>query len=300
MVTVLPWHDPFRLAENIAVLQHQLGPGRRFILGLGRGLARREFKAMNIDMGDSRERFNEALEILRLAFTEEMFSYEGRHFTYKNVSLRPRPLDPSVVIDAYAVWTSEASKLNAAALGLHPMTTPTQRLEDFKRDFEDFNEVRAKHGFGPANKPILQMPLYCCESDAEAEEGGARYLAEYTDAVLRGYELGGEHFKTTKGYDSYAPGAGASGGHSPLTGDRAETHARLTELLRNNAVLGSPKTCLEKVLATYEMMDPDEIALVPSIGSMTGPEIERNVHLFATKVLPRLADIRSNMSVTAP
>src|SRR5262249_20567890 len=153
MVTVLPWHDPIRLAENIAVLQHQLGPGRRFILGIGRGLARREFKAMRVDMEDSRERFNEALEILRLAHTAEMFSYHGRPFSYDDVSIRPRPLDPSAVIDAYAVWTSEASKRNAARLGLHPLTTPTQRLEDFKRDLEDFDAIRAENGFGPAKPP---------------------------------------------------------------------------------------------------------------------------------------------------
>jgi len=297
MVTVLPWHDPVRLAENIAVLQHQLGPGRRFILGIGRGLARREFKAMRIDMEESRERFNEALEILRLAHTDELFSYHGRHFSYDNVSIRPRPLDPSAVIDAYAVWTSEASKRNAAQLGLHPLTTPTQRLEDFKRDLEDFDAIRAENGFGPAKPPILQMPVYCCESDREADEGAERYFAEYTDAVIRHYELGGEHFATTKGYDSYAPGAGASGGHSPMSGDRAETHAKLTALFHNNAIAGSPETCLEKLIAARELMDPGEVVLVPSIGSMSGPEIERNLRLFAEKVLPRLADIRSSAEV---
>ncbi len=298
MVTVLPWHDPVRLAENIAVLQHQLGPGRRFILGVGRGLARREFKAMRIDMEQSRERFNEVLEVLRLALSQEMFSYQGQHFSYENVSVRPRPLDPSVAFDAYAVWTSEASKQNAARLGLHPLTTPTQRLEDFKRDLEDFDAIRAENGFGPAHRPILQMPVYCCDSDEEAQEGAARYFSEYTDAVIRSYELGGEHFSTTKGYDSYAPGSGASGGHSPMSGDRAETHAKLTALFHDNAIYGSPETCLEKLIATRELMDPAEVALVPSIGSMTGAQIERNVRLFAEKVLPRLDDIRTAARVS--
>ncbi len=297
MVTVLPWHDPLRLAENIAVLQHQMGPDRRFILGVGRGLSRREFKAMRIDMEESRGRFNEALEILRLAFTQERFSYEGEFFRYENVSLRPRPLDPSVVIDAYAVWTSEASKQNASRLGLHPLTTPTQRLEDFKRDIEDFDAIRAENGFGPAKPPILQMPVYCCESEQEAQEGAERYFSEYTDAVIRQYELGGEHFATTKGYDSYAPGAGATGSHSPMSGGRAETHAKLTALFHNNAICGSPDTCIEKLAAVRELMDPGEVALVPSIGSMTGAQIERNVRLFAAKVLPRLEGIRSEVEV---
>lgn len=295
MVTVLPWHDPVRLAENIAVLQHQLGPDRRFILGVGRGLGRREFKAMGVEMEESRERFNEALEVLRLALGQERFSYEGRHFQYENVSVRPRPLDPSVAIDAYAVWTSEASKRNAARLGLHPLTTPTQRLEDFRRDLEDFDTIRAENGFGPARPPILQMPLYCCESDQEAQEGAERHFAEYTDAVIRHYELGGEHFARTRGYDSYAPGAGATAGHSPMSGDRAQTHAKLTALFHDNAISGSPETCLEKLMAARELMKPGEVVLVPSLGSMGGDAIERNLRLFAEKVLPRLREVRSSV-----
>jgi alkanesulfonate monooxygenase SsuD/methylene tetrahydromethanopterin reductase-like flavin-dependent oxidoreductase (luciferase family) len=291
MVTVLPWHNPFRLAENIAVLQHQLGPHRRLFLGVGRGLARREFSAVGVDMEESRQRFNEVLEVLRLAFTQEMFSFEGEFFSYKNASVRPRPLDPSVVVDAYAVWTSEASKRNAAALALHPLTTPTQRLEDFRRDLEDFDAIRAENGHGPANPPILQMPLYCCESDQEAEEGAEKYFSEYTDAVIRNYELGGEHFATTRGYDSYA--AGASGGHSPMSGDRAETHTKLTALFHNNAISGSPETCLEKMIAVRDLLDPGEVVLVPTVGSMTGAEMEKSMRLFADKVLHRLTDIRA-------
>jgi alkanesulfonate monooxygenase SsuD/methylene tetrahydromethanopterin reductase-like flavin-dependent oxidoreductase (luciferase family) len=287
MVTVLPWHHPIRLAENIAVLQHQLGPRRRFVLGVGRGLGRREFQAMGVDMEESRERFAETMEILRLAFTEEVFSYDGKHFRYENVSIRPRPLDPSVVQDAYAVWTSEASKRHAAALGLHPLTTPSQRLEDYKRDLEDFDEIRREHGFGPANRPILQIPLYCCETDAEAEEGARRYFAEYVDSVIRNYELGGDHFKTIKGYDSYAPGNTA--GHGVMSGDRSSAHAKLTELFLHDAIYGAPDTCLEKLLRVQELMDPDEVVLVPTIGSMRGPECEANMRRFAEEVLPRVS-----------
>jgi alkanesulfonate monooxygenase SsuD/methylene tetrahydromethanopterin reductase-like flavin-dependent oxidoreductase (luciferase family) len=115
--------------------------------------------------------------------------------------------------------------------------------------------------------------------------------------VIRHYELGGEHFATTKGYDSYAPGAGASGGHAPMSGDRAETHAKLTALSHNNAISGSPETCLEKLSAARELMDPGEVVLVPSIGRMPGPEIEHSLRLFADEVLPRLAGIGSSAEV---
>ena len=47
MVIVVPWHDPVRLAEQIVLLDHY--SGGRYILGVGRGLARREFEGLRID-----------------------------------------------------------------------------------------------------------------------------------------------------------------------------------------------------------------------------------------------------------
>ena len=57
MVTVLPWHDPVRVAESFSVLDN-LSEGRA-ILGIGRGLGRVEFDGFRVDMAESRRRFTE-------------------------------------------------------------------------------------------------------------------------------------------------------------------------------------------------------------------------------------------------
>ena len=90
MVIVLPWHDPLRVAEEIAMVDNLL-QGRRLFVGLGRGAARREFDPRRIPMGESRARFLEGLEIVRGALTQERFSYEGEHYSVAETSLRPRP-----------------------------------------------------------------------------------------------------------------------------------------------------------------------------------------------------------------
>ena len=61
-VIVLPWHDPLRVAEEIALLD-QLSGGR-MILGLGRGLARIEYEGFRVDMNTSRERFVEYVRLV--------------------------------------------------------------------------------------------------------------------------------------------------------------------------------------------------------------------------------------------
>src|ERR1019366_4726890 len=57
MVVVLPWHDPIRVAEQISVLDH-ISNGR-FILGLGRGLARNEYEGFRLDQNEGRNLFVE-------------------------------------------------------------------------------------------------------------------------------------------------------------------------------------------------------------------------------------------------
>ena len=96
------------------MLQHHLR-GRYYFMGVGRGLARRNFDAMNVNIDESRERFYEILDIVTLALTQEMFSFEGQFYAYKNASLRPRPLDERVITDAWGAWTSEQTLRDGGA-----------------------------------------------------------------------------------------------------------------------------------------------------------------------------------------
>ena len=77
MVLVLPWHDPLRAAEEVAMLDNI--SGGRVILGIGRGAGKVEFDGFRLDMGESRERFVEAaqavlgaLETGEMAFSENI------------------------------------------------------------------------------------------------------------------------------------------------------------------------------------------------------------------------------------
>ena len=62
MAVILPWHDPVRVAEQIAVLDTL--SGGRLILAVGRGLGRTEFEGLRVPMEESRERFIECAQIV--------------------------------------------------------------------------------------------------------------------------------------------------------------------------------------------------------------------------------------------
>jgi alkanesulfonate monooxygenase SsuD/methylene tetrahydromethanopterin reductase-like flavin-dependent oxidoreductase (luciferase family) len=295
MITVLPWHNPFRAAEQISVLQHHLGPDRQYFLGVGRGLARRNFHAMSSDMDTSRERFNEALDVLYLAFTQEVFSYSGRFFNYENVSVRPRPLDPSVITDAWGAWTSEASVRNMGARGLHPLTTPNVTVESYLQDLELLNEVREAHGHGPAKRPIVGVPMYCCESEQEAMEGAERFSHEYIDSITRQYEFATITYGNTKGYEEYSSEKGTDYGDGTVQG----TFDTLTDKYLRDGIFGTPEQCAERILTHHELLDPSEFIVQTSVGSMTGAQAEKSLRLFGEQVLPKLAHLRTERSLAA-
>jgi alkanesulfonate monooxygenase SsuD/methylene tetrahydromethanopterin reductase-like flavin-dependent oxidoreductase (luciferase family) len=86
---LLPLHEPLRLAEELAMLDCM--SNGRLISGFARGIPR-EYQVHNVPLSESRERFEEAYEIVTRAWTEDVFSYSGKFWSYKDVALWPRPV----------------------------------------------------------------------------------------------------------------------------------------------------------------------------------------------------------------
>ena len=113
---ILPWHDPLRVAENAAVLD-MLSKGR-LRLGMGRGLARREFAAFRLSMDESRGRFDEAAPMIVNALKTGFIEGDGQYYKQPRIEIRPRPRH-SFDGRIYAVASSEDSVNSAAKLGAH-------------------------------------------------------------------------------------------------------------------------------------------------------------------------------------
>jgi alkanesulfonate monooxygenase SsuD/methylene tetrahydromethanopterin reductase-like flavin-dependent oxidoreductase (luciferase family) len=90
-VIVLPWHNPVLIAEQAATLD--LLTGGRFDFGVGKGYRKSEFDGFCIPMDEASERFDEAMEIIRKAWTAEgRFSHHGKRWHYDNILVEPEPL----------------------------------------------------------------------------------------------------------------------------------------------------------------------------------------------------------------
>ncbi|MFT8242987.1 LLM class flavin-dependent oxidoreductase [Roseomonas sp. BN140053] len=173
---LLPLHEPLRLAEELAMLDC-MSRGR-IISGFARGIPR-EYQVHNVPMPDSRPRFEEAFEILLRAWGEEIFSYQGKFWQYKDVSIWPRPFQQP----RPPIWMPvTGSKESLEFAGRHniPITpgvaaTPLGLQEDAVRYYAQCLAA-AGHRLTPDHLSVASN-VYLADSKEQAvRETGPHYL----------------------------------------------------------------------------------------------------------------------------
>lgn len=178
MVIVLPWHDPIRVAEEVAVLDN-LMDGRRLMLGFGRGAAPQEFDGFRVEYADSRDRMEEALDIVRLGLTEESFSYKGRFFDIPEMTIRPRPVTDDLTKNIVLAWSSPETMAWAAGTGGGQLYSNFKTWDALSASAAEFNRIRASRGWHPV-PPIGGSAVFCSTDRGEisAARGWFRQTAE--------------------------------------------------------------------------------------------------------------------------
>ena len=287
MVVVLPWHHPLRVAEDITMLQYLLGD-RDLTIGFGRGASRREYGGFNIPQSESRQRFDEAVQVVKTALTEERFSFNGQFFTIPDVSqrpesphlsLRPRPRDGRRLVDNFhGAWGSPQSAPLLGALGLRPLVIPQRGFVEYEKELAAANDARRAAGYEPAS-PTVAVWTVCAPTTAKAQE-----IAD--QANLGNFALGDVNYEFSKGYHGDVPGyehyaemfkraaeaaaAGASGDATPY-GDMPQ---------------GTPDQCIEKIQGIIDLLHPQQLLFDFKFGGMSLADAEQSMRLFAQEVLP--------------
>lgn len=121
-LSVIPYRNPLLLAKAAATL-NRVSEGR-FYLGAGAGYLKSEYFALGVDFGERNALFEEALEVMQLHWSGKPFSFEGRHFSARDIQALPAPKGHGVPI--WMGGNSDAALRRAAkyAAGWMPMTAP--------------------------------------------------------------------------------------------------------------------------------------------------------------------------------
>jgi alkanesulfonate monooxygenase SsuD/methylene tetrahydromethanopterin reductase-like flavin-dependent oxidoreductase (luciferase family) len=276
MVVVLPWHDPIRVAEEVALLDVLAG-GRRITLGFGRGAGRVEFEGFRTPMGESRDRFLESLEVVRAALSNQEFSFDGEFHKIPSMSIRPQPRSKDLAERMYCAWGSPETIPIAAEAGLGALFVPQKGWEEIGQEVVTYNDLRTQRGLD-TQQPIVVCWVYCSPDADEAWETARTYMTNYNDSALRHYEFhDADHFKQAGGYDYYAKMADAR---------KRVGEERVVEVFARNQVWGTPEQCIEKLRTIRATTDAAEFVGVFTYGDLPVELAERSMRLFAEEVLP--------------
>jgi alkanesulfonate monooxygenase SsuD/methylene tetrahydromethanopterin reductase-like flavin-dependent oxidoreductase (luciferase family) len=300
-VVVAPWWHPVRLAHQIAYLDI-LSNGRYTTIGIGRGVSKGEFDAVGVPREESRQRFNETLDILQLALSGERFSYEGEIFTVPEMSLRPEPRSGDLFSRIYSSSSTAESLEILARRGMVPLFVGNKPIEDAGREVQQVNTFRKEEGLPPC-QPKNVMFMYCTTEDpAKSEEW--IWTANRDVTVHYGF-ADASNFKGVKGYEAYAAreatatavlasavtgseSGAAKGGPSKTPGYHA-----------SNLLIGTPEEIFNRITAAQQACSFCELTIVPQFGTMPYPEAMASTELFAKEVLPAVQQMEAPLHAAA-
>jgi alkanesulfonate monooxygenase SsuD/methylene tetrahydromethanopterin reductase-like flavin-dependent oxidoreductase (luciferase family) len=292
MVTTLPWHNPLDVAEQIALLDNLIRPGRMLQIGFGRGSQRMEFEGFRIPPHESRGRFLESLEVIRKALTDEVLHHQGEYFSYPELAMRPRPRSSDLTSRMYGAYSTPEGLEMIARSGLSPlMVSAPQSWGLYGTNLARFNDFRAEEGLEPTS-PVLLCFAFCADTEEAAFElasrcipmigEGAKHGVEFIYGDPAGYPLTAEAFSNRK-FTAFEPQANA-------VTEEGKAFEKAVGPLGPIGVWGTPDMCIERLRFINEVAHPREVILQTRAGTQSWEEAERTVQLIGKEVLPAVRE----------
>ena len=271
---ILPWNDPLRVAEKIALLDH-LSDGR-VLFGMGRGLARREYAGFGIAMDESRDRFDESARMILDALETGFIEGDGPHFPQPRTPIRPAPAR-SFEGRTYCVAMSPDSVLAAADLGAR-MVTFSQRPWDDQAVGDQHVQGAVRRQPRPRAGAAGDLRLRVLRRrPGRAEEMAHKYIAGYLASVMEHYELESDHFKNAKGYESYGNAVDLM---------KAIGLDKLCAMYLDVNVWGTPDQIIERLRGRREVVGDHDLTCCFRYAGLPYEDAEASMRLFAREVLP--------------
>jgi probable F420-dependent oxidoreductase len=184
---ILTLHSPLRIAEEAAVLD--IISGGRLTLGVAAGYREVEFQAMQVDYRTRGKRFVESLELMRLAWTGEPFTFTGKIFNFPELVVRPVPIQrPGIPL--WLGGTTEVALRRVVRHGAPVFPGATDEIAVVAQRMAAYDRLRAEaNPAHPAGPRELVLPRLAVVADS-TEEARRRALPGI-EAMLRTYQSWG-------------------------------------------------------------------------------------------------------------
>lgn len=262
-VTVLPLHDPIRVAERAAVLD-VLTRGS-FRLGVSLGWRDEEFDAFGVPKRERVPRLEEGLELVSKLLTERSVTYDGDYHSVSDLTVMPRPVQ-----DHVPVWCGGQAPpaiRRAARLADVWSISPIESRSELAESVEIYREALAEWGRDVADVHVpLRREVYVAEDDETAwEEAGEAVLREYQD-VYGEYDAVDETFEDE---------------------DREDAVAQLRDHAQGRFVVGGPETAIEEFERFHDVVGMDEVLVRTHFPGLDIDLAEKSLRVISEEVMPQ-------------
>ena len=260
-IMLLPAHHPVEIAEEINTIQEF--SNNRFILGAGIGYKPDEFENVGWNFKTRAKRFEECLEVLRLALTGEAFSYRGKHFNFDNIKITPPPL-PGTHTPLWIGAVSEPAMLRAARLGDGWEISFAEHMLELAEKVKRYKALAAEHG-RPSTLVLMR--------DVHVAETRDKLDPAFLPNII----------KVWQSYDDL----GSKADRDELSNEVmfGGKEVKLEEFAPHRAVVGTPDDCIKEMESIKQLIDPEYFFITPT--GVPDPEQQlRELRLFAREVMP--------------
>jgi alkanesulfonate monooxygenase SsuD/methylene tetrahydromethanopterin reductase-like flavin-dependent oxidoreductase (luciferase family) len=262
----------------------------RLIAGVGRG-APREYRIFNVPMSESRGRFNEAFEVMRRAWTQDSFSFDGQFYKFDDVSIWPRPIQaPHPPVWVPLTGSKESIEWAAANdATVTPGVFPGSMREDTIRYFA---RCLARHGKTVRPDQIsIMVDCYVADSKEQAIEEYGPYLMYLFNTLLGYDQVFQKEVNKTGYYSTTAFEHLRQGTKGTLAADDTVFTEWTMETVRGAAdhmPIGTPDEIVERILAECNDAGANNVLLVCNRGDMPQDMFLNQIRRIGKEVLPRL------------
>ena len=277
-VSLLPFHHPLRLAAEAAAVD--ILSGGRLDFGVGRGTIAVHFQGFDVDREASRERFEEALDVIEKAWTHDTITHHGKFFHVSETSVVPKPLQKPHPPIRVAANSPETAAFAGARNYDVMVASPINPMPGFFDHVEKYRDALRRAGHDPATRDVAALFFTDCAADLAAAR------REYEPSMMHYFQTIGQ--QALRGDRSQYEGSYA---YLKQVRDRA---ASMTwdAIDRTMAVFGSPAECIDRIERIYRSARINQLVCWFNPGGrIPHRDVMAAMDRFATKVIPSVRNL---------
>ena len=276
-VALLSLHHPLRAAEDAATVD--ILTDGRLEFGVGRGTIALHFQGFNVSRDDSRERFEEALTVIRDAWTRDTFHFSGKYFQVPETTVAPKPLQkphPPLRIAANSPETAAFAGTHGhpilVAATIHPFPELPRHIAVYREAFTNAGHRTAREDVAVAFK------FFVADSAEKARHAVEDSTMHYFRTVSHQAKLGQRE-------------QGASYAYLREVRQRFDT-VTWDDIDQTMGIYGSPDACIRKITEAHRLCGMDQLICWFNPGGLVPHrQVLASMRRFAADVLPAVREL---------